>query len=87
MSDSDSERKFGMLRDMIVLCRLADEDDPRTHAQMLSNLDRIERAGEPCPNYAELLELSSDDLETCAHCNRQSWRHGEFGECPEGDGE
>lgn len=51
-----------MLRSMIVLCRLADDEDPRTHAQMLSNLDRIESAGEPCPNYADLLEQTKGEL-------------------------
>lgn len=29
------------------------------------------------------LGLTEDDLAVCANCKRQSWRHGEFGECPE----
>lgn len=33
--------------------------------------------------FLNYLGLCEDDLEVCAHCNRQSWRHGEFGECPE----
>lgn len=51
-----------MLRSMIVMCRLADEETPRVHAQMLSDLDRIQRAGQPCPKYDTLLAQAHAEL-------------------------
>lgn len=54
---------FDDARRLVVLERLSGTASARIHAQMISDLDRLERAGRPAPGYAWLQEQVELDIQ------------------------
>lgn len=69
--------------------RVADRDgdlaalSPKPPARSLIDSAETMPSGFVRTAILSYLGLSEDDLAICARCKRQSWRHDEFGACPE----
>jgi hypothetical protein len=63
MNTTDDRMTYPELRQLVVLNALTREYDARTNAAMLSELDRMERHGEPVPGFATLVERAKARLD------------------------
>jgi hypothetical protein len=51
--------EYEMMRLIILGVRITGEESAPTCAAMLSDLDKAEAAGEPCPGYVRLLQAAT----------------------------
>lgn len=54
---------FDDVRKLIVLSRMNGDDSAAVHAQMLSDLDKLEAEGKPIPAYSWHLGVVTDEIE------------------------